>query len=101
MERISERDVCPVTGHCQMRRYRLEPVQAGRLRRANALLNSTGVGHHRVSPALGSGLFTRVKVVTGTANIKAASLWRGGNSAAVRALFMLARWSSLAAHKKN
>jgi hypothetical protein len=47
------------------------------------------------------GLFPRVKVVTGTANIKAATSWRGGNIPAVRALFMLARWSSLAAHKKN
>ena len=62
------------------------------------------VGHHRVSPALGSGLFARVKVVTRTANIKAASFWRGGNSAAVRALFMITNiwgWSSLTAHEKN
>ena len=69
-----------------------------------ALLARTGASwHHRVSPALGSGLFARVKVVTRTANIKAASLWRGGNSAAVRALFMIANirgWSSLTAHEK-
>jgi hypothetical protein len=44
-----------------------------------------------------------VKIVTVTANIKAAGLWRGGNIAAVRALVMIANiqeWSSLPPHEK-
>ena len=73
------------------------------LRRAKALLNSTGLAS---SSFTGSWieLFPRVKVVTRTANIKAASLWRGGNSAAVLALFMIANirgWSSLTPHEKK
>jgi hypothetical protein len=43
-----------------------------------------------------------VKVVTPTANIKGASSWAGGNSAAGRALFMTAAVNGeLTAHKKT
>ena len=110
LRRVRTGSASPSSSHCRMagagpsgatgsNRCKLDGY-----RRANALLKLNRVGHHRVSPALGSGLFARVKVVTRTANIKAASLWRGGNSAAVRALFMIANirgWSSLTAHEKN
>jgi uncharacterized protein YaaW (UPF0174 family) len=45
-----------------------------------------------------------VKVITRAANIKAAGLWAGGNSAAVRALFVFAvsvAWFCLIAHAKS
>ena len=51
------------------------------------------------------GLFSGMKVVTPTADIKAASSWAGGNGAAGRALFMTAAdtgdWSWLTVHKKT
>ena len=40
-------------------------------------------------PERQEGLSPRVKIVTVTANIKAASLWPGENIPAVRALFMI------------
>ena len=43
------------------------------------------------------GLSPRVKIVTVTANIKAASLWPSGNIPAVRALFMI----TYTAHEKK
>ena len=50
------------------------------------------------------GLSARVKIETPAANIKAASLWAGGNGPAFRALFMTAEIEcrfSLTAHKKS
>ncbi len=51
------------------------------------------------------GVFSGMKVVTPTADIKAASSWASGNSAAGRALFMSAGdsgdWSWLTVHKKT
>ena len=109
LRRVRTGSASPSSSHCRMagagpsgatgsHRCKLAATASQRAAQLNR------VGHHRVSPALGSGLFARVKVVTRTANIKTASLCRGGNSAAVRALFMIANIrasSSLTAHEKK